>query len=738
MKFLKKTLFLFLIGLILFSSCSLKTGISEPVYEDWKIQFGDNQSYSARGYKDSTWNTISTNKIINMQNGEHYLWLRKTITIPASLQNSNIFIGFQKTNCAIQVFADGVFVGARGNFPPDLNVKIEQNTDVLIPANCIKKGTVEIALRVYAPGSTAKDICPSLDDETQGYFMNNIKNIFNQKIFLCIGVLCAFILFYALLQFCMDRTNLAFLHFVGCLFFIILYFYDMGSENTVINYNLQRSFTRACLPASMMFLMLFLHRFYNRKKTKLTLGLAISVTVLFFAAFLINTGNDVAIDTLFLIAMIPTVGVIVYGFIVTVQGIKAKQYDSIPVFVGFFAGSCCALHDIVCQVAGIVPFVWTQGFAFFCVDLSVFITLAIRESNIKKEVQRLAKETQIQKDKLSSVISKAQLLAEDSNVVAQRLNESVDAMIQSSSHTQEKVSDINNAINEQNRIREETAAAVDNLTNLLKAISTEFENETIMIQDTTRGTQEIINGISTVGEGISTAAQFTSSLSKLTQTGSDDMKKLMAVMKNIQDSSTEILGVASTLSTFAHKIDLLSMNASIEAAHSGEAGKGFAVIAHEIKELAAQTSQWSGKIAEIITSIIGSIDSSADLTSKVNQALLQIEDGSVKSAERVNAAWEGMKAQQSAGDEISKDASSLATSAAHMKTEIASQDKFAASVMNNMQDLCQASQAVNDASNGISAFTETLSKEAQNLAELAENTAKVAHELIDIMNLPVS
>ena len=718
MKIYKKTIFLLLVILFAFTSCSFKTGISQPIYENWKINFGDNQNYSAPTFNDNGWETINTNKTIPLKNDQHYFWLRKNVTVPANLKNSIIYIGFQKTNCAIQVYADGVYVGSRGSFPPNLNVKIEQNTDVLIPSNCIKNGNVEIALRVYAPGSTAKDICPSLDDETQGIFMNDIKNIFNQKIFLCIGVLCAFIMFYALLQFCMDRTNTAFLYFVGCLFFIILYFLDMGSENTVINYNLQRSLTRACLPASMMFLMLFLHKFYNRKKSKITLAIAISVTVIFFAAFLLNTGNDVAVDNLFLVAMIPTVGVIVYGFIVTVHGIKAKQYDSIP-------------------VAGTVPFMWTQGFAFFCVDLSVFITLAIRESNIKKEVQRLAKETQNQKDKLANVIEKAQLMAEDSNVVAQRLNESVEAMIKSSSHTQEKVADINNAINEQNRIREDTATAIDNLTNFLKEISTEFENETIMIQHTTKGTQEIIDGISTVGEGISTAAQFTASLSKLTQTGSDDMRKLMAVMQNIQNSSTEILGVASTLSTFAHKIDLLSMNASIEAAHSGEAGKGFAVIAHEIKDLASQTSQWSGKIAEIITTIIGSIDSSAELTSKVNQALTQIEDGSVKSAERVNAAWEGMKAQQNAGDEIAKDSSSLANSAAHMKKEIASQDQFAANVMNNMQELCEASQAVNDASSGISAFTETLSKEAQNLAELAENTAKAAHELMEIMRIHI-
>ncbi len=736
MKIFKKNVisrFIILAFLVLFTSCSFKGRVSEPVYENWKIKYGDSQSYASPDYNDSSWNKVSLNKKVPVENDNHYFWLRKTITVPSSLKNSNVWIGFEKTNSAIQVYANGVYVGSRGNFPPNVSIKIEQNTDVLIPSNCINNGTVNIALRVYAPGSNARDICPSLDNDEQGFFINHIKNIFNQKIFLCIAVLCAFILFYSLLQFCMDRKNTTFLYFVGCLFFIVLYFFDMGTENTFLDYNFQRAFTRACLPASMMFLMLFLHKFYNQKKTKIALGIAVSVSVIFFTAFIISTGNDTAVDNLFLVSMLPTVGVIVYGFIVTTKGIKNKEYDSIPVFVGFFIGSICALHDIVCQVTEVVPFMWTQGFAFFFVDLSVFITLAIRESNVKKEVQRLAEETKSQKDKLSSVIDKAQIMAEDSNAVAQRLNESVESMIHSSSQTQGKVADINQAIKEQNRIREETALAVDNLTNFLKDISAEFENETIMIQETTKGTQEIINGISTVGEGISTAAQFTSSLSKLTQAGSEDMKKLMNEMKNIQSSSNEILGVATTLSTFAHKIDLLSMNASIEAAHSGEAGKGFAVIAHEIKDLAAQTSQWSNKIADIITAIIGFIDDSAELTGKVNQALSQIEEGSVNSAERVNAAWKGMQAQENAGNEIARDASSLATSAAHMKNEIESQNKFATSVMNNMQDLCQASQAVNDASCGISEFTENLGKEAHNLAQLAENTAKVAHELMEIM-----
>ena len=183
MKIFKKTIYYSIIlftFLSIFTSCSLKTGKTEPIYENWKIKFGDNQTYAAPDFNDSSWENINTNSLISVQNGNHYFWLRKTIKIPDSLKNSNVWIGFQKTNSAIQVYANGVYVGSRGNFPPNLSVKIEQNTDVLIPTNCINNGTVVIALRVYAPGSNAKDICPSLDDDTQGYFMNNVKNIFIQ------------------------------------------------------------------------------------------------------------------------------------------------------------------------------------------------------------------------------------------------------------------------------------------------------------------------------------------------------------------------------------------------------------------------------------------------------------------------------------------------------------------------------------------------------------------------------
>lgn len=733
----KKNLVFAILCLCLFSfvSCSSEQKISNSIADNWKLMYGDKAAYKVAGFDYSSWKIVNTKDKISVKDGNHYFWLRKTVSIPSNLNNTNIWFGSGMTSCAFELYADGIFIGRRGHFPPDTNVRIEENCEILIPKNCIHNNRVELAVRVYCPGSVVEDLNFTLDNDEQGYFMNKVKNILNQKIFLITATLCFFIMFYSLLQFWMDKKNKAFLHFAICLFFIILYFYDLGSEHIILPYNIQRAVGRSCMALSMCFLPLFLNRFYNRKYYKQMLIACISVAILFFALFMIFVGNDSVIGTLFKISMAPTLFAIVYGIIATIHGMKQKQYDSIPILIGFLLGSILALYDIVYQISGRVPFLWLHGFSFLAIDLGIFITLAIRESNVKKEVQRLAVETSAQRDRLSDVIENAKIMAEDSKHISDRLNQAVDSVISSSSQTKQKVLEINGAIEEQTKIREETATAVDNLTNFLIEISKEFENETQMIEKTAQGTQEVIHGIDTVSEGISTAAKFTSSLSNLTRAGSEDMKQLMAVMTNIQDSSKEILGIVTTLDDFTQQTDLLSMNASIEAAHSGEAGKGFAVIAHEIKKLAFQTSQWSKKIAEIINGVIASIENSVNLTTKVNTALDEIEKGSVESAEKVNAAWEGMKVQQEVENEIVKDSDSLAGSTAHMKKEIENQNVYASKVMVNMQKLMIASESVNTASSGISSYTENLAQEAKNLAELAERTANAAEKLMTIMKL---
>ncbi|WP_038249959.1 methyl-accepting chemotaxis protein [Ghiorsea bivora] len=75
------------------------------------------------------------------------------------------------------------------------------------------------------------------------------------------------------------------------------------------------------------------------------------------------------------------------------------------------------------------------------------------------------------------------------------------------------------------------------------------------------------------------------------------------IMKELVVASEEIGSVVDTISDIAEQTNLLALNASIEAARAGDAGRGFAVVAGEVKELANQTSQATGKISKQVEQI---------------------------------------------------------------------------------------------------------------------------------------
>ena len=76
-----------------------------------------------------------------------------------------------------------------------------------------------------------------------------------------------------------------------------------------------------------------------------------------------------------------------------------------------------------------------------------------------------------------------------------------------------------------------------------------------------------------------------------------------AVMAKLGDSSTEIGNVIKLITSIAEQTNLLALNATIEAARAGEAGKGFAVVASEVKDLAQETARATSDISQKVAAI---------------------------------------------------------------------------------------------------------------------------------------
>ncbi|OBR97099.1 putative sensory transducer protein YfmS [Clostridium ragsdalei P11] len=134
-------------------------------------------------------------------------------------------------------------------------------------------------------------------------------------------------------------------------------------------------------------------------------------------------------------------------------------------------------------------------------------------------------------------------------------------------------------------------------------------------------------------------AQITSTIEELTASAStihENEQNLNNSINEITDLSQEINGVASLIKGIADQTKMLGLNASIEAARAGDAGKGFGVVAQEIRKLSEQSRSTVPKIAKLTDNIKEKVESS----SKMSQDSLTSSQEQAAAAQEITASIE--------------------------------------------------------------------------------------------------
>ena len=179
-------------------------------------------------------------------------------------------------------------------------------------------------------------------------------------------------------------------------------------------------------------------------------------------------------------------------------------------------------------------------------------------------------------------------------------------------------------------------------------------------------------------------------LDSLIVTGNNRMDDLDAVVAEVANMSSDIQNIIGTIESIAFQINILALNASVEAAHAGESGRGFAVVADEISDLASKTSESSKQTAELINNCIKQIEAAMTCADATSECLKDIVDNSVQISEAFKT--------------ISNDTKIQADKSVHIKSEIS-----------NISDVVQTNTATAEET---AAATQELSEQAKSLSRL--------------------
>ncbi|MCB5190008.1 methyl-accepting chemotaxis protein [Methylobacillus arboreus] len=239
------------------------------------------------------------------------------------------------------------------------------------------------------------------------------------------------------------------------------------------------------------------------------------------------------------------------------------------------------------------------------------------------------------------------------------INRATEQVNQATAQAQETSSSLLNAAALQSQQITETGEAVNHMTQSILQVSSNAEEASEVAQRsldaTTQGTRAVQNTISGMNE-IRTQIQETS-------------KRI----KRLGESSQEISEIVDLISDITEQTNILALNAAIQAASAGEAGRGFTVVAEEVQRLAERSSEATKQISAIVKTI----------QTDTNSAVVAME----KSTEGV---VEGARLSDAAGkalSEIENVTNNLARLIEEISGATEAQTKAAATVSLNMQQI---------------------------------------------------
>jgi len=265
-----------------------------------------------------------------------------------------------------------------------------------------------------------------------------------------------------------------------------------------------------------------------------------------------------------------------------------------------------------------------------------------------------------------------------------------------------------------------TGTSIADIRVAIKNVSREIGAQTGAMASSSSAIEEMIASISNIGAIAGSKQQVIDNLSRRAAESVSHMDGNLAIINRIAESADSINEFTQMINAIAVQTNILSMNAAIEAAHAGDFGKGFGVVADEIRKLAEDTASNAVSISSKLHETILNIHEAQSLTGEANKSVQSMTGSITEVAESVSEIVQGLTEMTVGSRQITESLAELNTITASVSNSAALIESASDAIETSMADIDNFSNMNTGAIGEISAGINDLVRSVSGIHELGE------------------